>query len=356
MVYFPESVIITSKAGIQFKSFSNEHPEGFIIAKPKYIPVKYVFSDKMQFRNLFHKQVNRLDMWSDKKELKYYLQAVKENYPKYFYKSDVHKNWFFAVPKEEIKQVFDPKEGLKSLVSNEKKDGHIKKVLDFVDLILKSGVSIENFGVTFSTLVGHYDPKYSDINIVVYGKKNSWKVIDYLKRVKDSRLKWKSKEEWESYRRKRNRFNVFSKEEFLEQMSRKKTEGFFEDTLFVLFSVPKENENWIRWGEEIYEPLGICEVEGIVIDNSDSLFRPGRYVIKNSKVLSGEEKKIKEVVFYSRDYVMQVFKNEKIRACGMLERAKNLKTGNEHYRIVVDYPDSYLNDRRDKEYIKKSNG
>ena len=49
MVYFPESTVITTQDGIQFKSFSNEHPEGYIIAKPKYIPIYYVFSDKLQF-------------------------------------------------------------------------------------------------------------------------------------------------------------------------------------------------------------------------------------------------------------------------------------------------------------------
>lgn len=356
MVYFPESVIITTKDGIQFKSFSNEHPEGYIIAKPKYIPVHYIFSDKLQFRNLFHKQVNRLNMWIDKKELKYYLQAIKESYPKYFYKSDLHKNWFFAIPRDEIKQIFDPKEGLKSLMSRKNNDGHVRKVLDFVGLILKSGISVNDLGITFSTLVGHYDKRYSDINIVIYGKKNSWKIIDYLEKIKDKRLRWKSEREWESYRGKRNRSKHFSREEFRNQMSRKKTEGFFEETLFVLFPVVKENEGGNCWGAESYEPLGVCEIEGIVVDDSDSLFRPGRYVIKNSKVISGKEKKINEIVFYSRDYVMQVPKGKKIKAEGMLERVKKVGNKKEHYRIVVGYPDSYLDDRREKEYLKEING
>ena len=49
---------------------------------------------------------------------------------------------------------------------------------------------------------------------------------------------------------------------------------------------------------------------------------------------------------------MQALNGEKIRACGLLEKVRSLKTKKSHYRIVVGYPESYLNDRRDIEYIK----
>ena len=267
MVYFPESVIITTKDGIQFKTFSNQHPEGFIIAKPKYIPIKHIFCEKLQLRNLFDVQVNRLNMWIDKIELSYYLKEFKKVYPHYHYESDFHKNWFFAIPKNAIKQIFDPKEGLKVLTElpEEKCDEHLKTTIGFVKFLLKSGIDKKDLGITFSTLVGHYDSDYSDINVVIYGKENAWNVLKFLEKAEHPSLRWKNPGEWLIFRKKRNRRNIFTEGEFIEQFSRKKTEGFFEGKLFVLFPVEKEQETWYKWGNEKHAPIGHIEVEAIVI-------------------------------------------------------------------------------------------
>ena len=355
MVYFPESIIITTVDGIQFKTFSNEHPEGFIIAKPKYIPTEYIFCDKLQCRNLFDNQVNRLNMWIDKEELSYYLEAFKENYPHYVYNSPHHQNWFFAIPQKAIKQIFDPKEGLKLLMNLPEKeiDEHLEAVIGFAKFLLNSGVSLDDLGITFSTLVGHYDPNYSDINLVIYGKENGWKILNFLENAKHPKLRWKTEEEWLNFRQKRNRKNIFTESEFVKQFSRKKTEGFFGNKLFVLFPVEKEGEIENKWGEEEYTPLGFAEIEATIANNDNSIFRPGSYSLKNAKSLKGKPLPIEKIVFYSRDYVLQAFPGEKIRAAGLLEKVKNKKTHKQYYRIVIGYFDSYTNERREKEYIKR---
>jgi|SRR3989344_2470518 len=357
MVYFPESSVITTVDGIQFKTFSNEHPPGFIIAKPKYIPLDEVFCESLQYRNLFNKDFNRLNLWSDKESLIYYLEAFLKSYPPYKLNSSYHQNWFFAIPHKKIKQILDPIKGIKTLMSTPEKerDNHLKKTIKFVELILQSKVSIDDLGITFSTLAGHYDPKYSDINLVIYGKNNAWKIIKFLEKAKHPSLKWKTNEDWEKFRLKRNRSKIFSKEEFIEQMSNKKTEGFFDGTLFLLFPVEKEDEVWSRWGEESYNPQGLVEIEGEVTDDYDSLVRPGRFKIKNSRVLKGKKVQVSQVVFYSRDYVCQASQGEKIKACGLLEEVKDKNNKTIYHRVVIGYFDSYINERREREYIKKIN-
>ncbi|MAG07438.1 hypothetical protein CMI46_01320 [Candidatus Pacearchaeota archaeon] len=354
MTYFPESVVILSVDGIQFKTCGNQHPSDFIIARPKYIPTQEVFSNKFLLTNIFNKDFNRLNLWQNKEELKYYLASFKQNYSKYIHYSKDHKTWFFAVPKNLIKQFFDPNKGLKKLLSlpESKKDFHINNSLEFVEFLTKSGVSIDDLGITFSTLVGYHNSNHSDINVVIYGKDNAWKIINFLKTTKHSKLRWKTEGEWEEFRMKRNRKNLFTKDEFLKQMSRKRTEGFFNNTLFVLFPVEKEEEVWEKWGEEEFFPLGTAEIEGVVTNNFNSLIRPGYYEIKNSKTLNGKKVPIKKIVFYSRDYVMQALPKEKIRARGLLEKVVNKKTNKSYYRLVIGYFDSYLNERRGTEFIK----
>jgi len=356
MAHFYESSIITTKDGVQCQVYSNEHPEGYTIVKPKYIPMDKISSDKLQCRYLTGKRVNRLNMWIDKKELKRYISEFKKNYPEYVYNSELHKNWFFAVPTNRIEKTYDPKKGLCELMQMPERglDRHLRAVAEFVKLVLKSGLKTSELGVTYSTLVGHYVSDISDINLVVYGKENFWKLMMFLEKAEHPKLKWKTDREWLEFRKQRNRAEVFSEKEFLFQMKRKKSEGFFNNCLFVIFCVENPEETWFKWGDERYEPSGLVKIKGIVTGNYNSAVRPGVYEIKDAEVVDGKNhgiKNIKQVVYHSRDYIMQAYPGEKIEAAGLLEKAIP-KKGEPYHRIVIGYFDAYISGRRGKEYIK----
>ncbi len=231
-------------------------------------------------------------------------------------------------------------------------DDHLKTVYEFICFLLKSGLNIKDLGITYSTLMGHYFSNISDINIVVYGKDKFWKLMKYLEDANHPMLRWKNDQEWMEFHNKRNRYKIFSKEAFLRDMKRKKSEGFFNNALFIIFAAEEENEVWFKWGSEKYETIGQATVEGIVINDYDSIVRPGCYEIKDSKIIEGKfNAEIKKIVFYSRDYCMLAKPGEKIMACGILEKVVP-KKGEVYHRIVVGYFDSYISDRREKEFIK----
>jgi predicted nucleotidyltransferase len=196
--------------------------------------------------------------------------------------------------------------------------------------------------------MGHYASKVSDMNIVVYGKHNFWKLMSYLETAHHPHLRWKNEADWLDYYQKRNRFAVFGKDSFLKSSMRKKSEGYFNNTLFVIFAAEKEEEVSSKWGAEKYEDLGIATVEGVVADDFNSVVRPGYYAIKDASV-NGIN--ISKIVFHSRDYCMLAKSGEKIQACGILEKVTPDK-GEQYYRIVVGYFDSYVTDRREQEFIR----
>ena len=72
MVHFYESSIVITKDNLYCKVFANEHPEGYLIAKPKYIPSNKISSTVLPLRYLFGQSFHRLDMWKDKNELNNY--------------------------------------------------------------------------------------------------------------------------------------------------------------------------------------------------------------------------------------------------------------------------------------------
>jgi predicted nucleotidyltransferase len=358
-MHFYESSIITTKDGLHCQVYSNEHPTNSIIIKPKYIPTDKIQCDALQYRYISGKKMNRLSMWVDKEKLKTYITNFKENYSEYILSSPHHNNnrLFFSIPIEKIERIYFPRRGLSELMTMPESslDDHLKLVYEFIKFLLDSGLKEKDLGVTYSTLMGHYFKNISDINIVVYGKDNFWNLMKYLETAKHPKLKWKTKEDWIRFHKQRNRFTFFTEQEFLQIMSRKKSEGYFDDNLFVIFGTEKDEEVWSKWGEEKYTQIGSAIIEGTVIDNFSSIVRPGCYTIKDSKVISAGKENfndvIKKVVFYSRDYCMIAYPEEKIQASGILEKVEP-KNGDAYYRIVVGYFDAYLTNRREEEFIK----
>ena len=355
-MHFYESSIITTKDGLHCQVYGNEHPTKCILVKPKYIPTEKLETDGLQYRFISGKRMNRLNMWADKRKLAKYLKEFGKQYPQYIHRSKMHEGnrLIFGVPIDSIERIYYPRRGLSELMKMPRNslDAHLQLVHDFVHFLLGSGLPKKDLGITYSTLMGHYMSSVSDINIVVYGKENFWKLMEYLKKAKHPMLRWKTDKDWLAFYKGRNRFSIFNKDEFIHLMSRKKSEGYFNDTLFVIFGTEKEEEVWFKWGQEKYTEQGFVTVEGTVKDNFSSVVRPGFYEIEKSKIVEGkQEVEVKKVVFYSRDYCMIAYPGEKIKSAGVLEKVEP-KKGEPYYRVVVGYFDSYVCDRREKEFIK----
>jgi len=356
-MHFYESTLIDTVDGFQCKSYASEHPDGKVIVKLKYIPEGDIKGDGLKYRFLFEKCLVRFNLFAKKEKVKDYVRQFREKYPDYVYDSPIHDNWFFVVPKEKIKVVHDSRAGLKELLKVPEKDcdEYLRLVKELINFLTKGGVKVNDLGITHSTLLGNYTPGKSDIDIIIYGKENGWKVLDFLKTAKHTLLKWKTDKEWAEYyqEHKTSESSHFSEEEYVKHMKRKRYEGMFGGTVFTLFTVEEAHETWFKWGEEEYKPLGLATVKGKVIDDYNSHVRPGFYEIEG-ELIDGpkiEDFPIKRVVTYSIPFVQQALKGEGITACGLLELVIP-KKGEKHYRVVVGYFDAYLNERREKEFIK----
>lgn len=362
-MHFYESILIDTVDGFQCKSYSNEHPKGYVISKPKYIPKSVLEGQGLKYRFLFEKCLVRFNLFANKEALKSYLEQFRKRFPDYIYNCKDTKNWFFAVPFKKIKQVHDSRKGLQELIQVPKKDldDYLALVREFVEFLAKSGVKIEDLGITNSTLLGNYTLGKSDIDIVIYGKDNGWKILDYLETAKHEKLHWKSDEEWARYYQEHKTSDSahFKEDEYVRHMRRKRYEGIFGGVVFTLFTVEEPHETWFKWGEDKFEPLGTVTIKGTVTEHYNSHVRPGCYDIKDGMVISTHGKeikidpslKIKKVITFSIPFVQQAVKGEEITACGLLELGVP-KKGEKYYRVVIGYFDAYVSDRREMEFIK----
>jgi len=354
MEHFYESLLIDTTDGIQCKVYANTHPEGKIIVKPKYIPDTKADFVGLKKRFMFSKSMFRFNLFTNKETADKNLNEFKEKFPEYFYESELHKNWFIVIPKEKIKEVKDPKEGLKEFMKVPEKDldQYLKSVRAIVEVISKSGVSIENIGINHSTLLGNYTPGKSDIDLVIYGKDNGWKAINFLRKAQHPLLKWKSEDDWRRYYRDRIVSKFFNEDEYVANMVQKKDDGFIDGNVFSIFVVEEPEEAWYSWEDE-HIPKTTVKITGKVKDDYNSIVRPGYYELENSLILEGHENvPIKRIVTWSRPFVLQAQKGDKVECTGLLEEVKT-KSGEKFHQVVIGYFDSYTNERGEKEYLKK---
>lgn len=349
---YPEATLIDTTDDMQFKVYANNHPEGFVIAKPKYIPKDVIDFTEMKKRFMFSKCVTRFNLFKSKEIVQANLNKLKGTFPEYIYYCNKHKNWFLGSPVNKIKRYRDPKEGLKQLmqIPVDHLDNYLKATRGIIDLMAQSGVSVDNLGISHSTLLGNYTPGKSDIDLLVFGKENGWKVIKFLETAQHPSLKWKTGDEWAAYYRKRIVSDFFSEQEYVANMVRKRDDGLFDGHVFSVFVVENKDEQWYNWKDE-HEPLGTVKIKAKVKDNYNAIVRPGFYELEETSIIEGHENvPIKRIVTWSRPFVLQANKGETIEACGLLEKVKSIE--GEYYQVVIGYFDTYVSDRGKQEYLK----
>ncbi len=353
-MHFYESVLIDTKEGMQCKTYASVHPEGFVIVKPKYIPTELLESESLKKRFIFSKCMTRFNLFTKKEDAIENLKKFKKAFPNYIIEDKNHSTWFFAVPKEKIKKIHDAKQGLRELlkVPYNDLDDYLKAAVGLIKLITQSGVKIEDMGIMHSTLLGNYTPGKSDIDVLIFGKGNGWKTIKFLETAKHPKLKWKTEQDWGRYFKERVVSTVYSEEEYVYNMARKRDDGFFNNHVFSIFCVENPDELWYDWDEK-HEPIGTAKITAKISDDYNSIVRPGYYEIEDSKIIEGAEvnKPIKRIVTWSRPFVLQAKKGETVEACGLLEKVRK-GNGEEQYQLVIGYMDAYITDRGEKEYLK----
>ncbi len=343
-MHFYESMTIMTKDDVQIKTYSNEHPNGFIIGVPKYIPTKLIKTNKLQIREFDGKEYNRFNIRAiGKDDMKEYFEGFRKNYPDYFFKSEEKDTWFMGAPKEKISQIPDSKKGVKELLNkNENElDKYSSLTRSLIEYLSSAKVRTKSFGTTNSTLLGNYTYGKSDIDILVFGKKNYWKIIEFLENAENKMLRWRTQAEW-----KKHYVDYFpgmdiTESEYVKHQSRKFSDGLWGETVFSVFGVSEPDDEKEKFDDTTTKHLGIVKIEAIIKEDFDSCVRPGVYEIEEIKVLEGQNCSPKRILSYTRNFVGQAKKGERVICAGMLEKVTDKKTGKNFEQITNGLFESY---------------
>ena len=342
---FRDRDFLQTNEGFFFCVVGPLHPPERVISYIKYVPSDSGIwgHDEKKFSRILQKYTipNLLETFN-------YLEL---NYPHYLFHSAVDNITITAVPHRNIKEHFKPEKKLAQLRRASQLDSLQQKLVRFTRFLEEtSGVPEESFGVTGSLLLDIHQPNFSDLDVTVYGVKDSWVLHKALSESRDSeipmkRLEGKALKEWGS--RKAEQYPL-SPTEASKIYERKWNLGVFEDKWVSIHPVKLESDVTGEYGESTYHPCGQVTIRAVVRDNTNCLFLPSVYQLKEVKVLEGPQLgKITEVVSYESLYDSLAENGETIQAKGKLERVTEKGTSLEHYRVLVGSPEG-----KGKEYIK----
>jgi hypothetical protein len=279
------------------------------------------------------------------------FNRLERRYPHYLFYSPFYNILMTAVPLEYITRHYKPEEKLARIFQISRLDGLQKKLKRFVSLVSKkSGVPLESFGVTGSILLHIHQP-FSDLDVTVYGLKNSLAV---KRALIDTYFSWKSAiQRFEDKALKawcRSKVTSFplTFNEAMRIYQRKWNIGVFEGTRFSVHPVKLEEELTEKYADKIYKPVGSVVMGAVVVENADSMFLPSVYRVREVKIIKGPQvTNIEEVVSYEGLYSDIAEIGETILVKGKLEEVHDTKTKQKYHRVLVGSPEG-----KGKEYIK----
>ena len=295
--------------GLFFASTNYVHPDDRFISFLRYIP------DSNGDREKDGKKYRKVT--SDEA-----YSYLRENHPDYLY--------FCEERLAELRDAFNKGEKLK----NPEIMAKLMDVSDFFHYV--AGVPYENLGISGSILPGLHKEDVSDIDFVIFGLENHRKAMKAFRENKgknvhidevdkDITVNGIVDEFWEKVYNKRMKDSSLTMDEFKWYENRKGNRGTINGTLFDILCTKNYDEISGKWGDTVYEPLGIAQ---IAFDN------PSLYTIENLKILDGVEAPISEVVSFTHTYAGEVIDGEHVLAKGKVEKVIS-EGKKDSYRLVV---------------------
>jgi predicted nucleotidyltransferase len=341
---FRDRDFLQTNEGFFFCVVGSVHPPNRVVSYIKYVPSESGIWAKggKKFSRILQKYTipNLLETFS----------YIEQNYPHYLFHSPVDNITITAVSHQNIKEHFKPEQKLAQLRQAQQLDLLQKKLIKFTQFLKQtSGVPEEDFGVTGSLLLDIHNATFSDIDLTVYGIKNSWALRDALTKASTDasmkRLTGKTLTDWCI---KKSQHYPLTPKEALKLYKRKWNLGFFENTWVSIHPIKLENEITEKYGQRSYSPCGQVTIHAVVSGNTESLFLPAVYQINDVNVLEGTKQDlITEVVSYETLYSSLAEKGETIQVKGKLEKVTEKQNSKQHYRVLVGSAEG-----KGKEYIK----
>jgi len=179
----------------------------------------------------------------------------------------------------------------------------------------------------------------SDIDPLVYGSENSRKAYTALQSLLEtntSHFKPYTLMELKTLFDFRSKDTKMSFEEFKRVETRKAFQGKYDGTDYFVRFVKDWKEVNEQYGDVCYENAGYAKISATIADDSEALFTPCTYQIKDLKIIDGTlQEGITEIASFRGRFCQQAKTGETVTAQGKIERVTDNRKKDQHYRIIM---------------------
>ncbi len=316
---------ITTKEGLIFRVFGYSHPPESFVCDVEYASSEIFKSNNPKAprgsgRNAFYKFYED-EGW----------KFIQRRFPQYMIFHEMLGKKMVGVNRNDIFEVRKPDVVLRNLVGANGNDDLLAAMRNLLNIVLESSdLHLEDFGVFGSLLHGFHHPKYSDIDLIIYGERNLVKLRETLGELYESGFSRLTNEfeTDQTIRGKDWRFKNLSPDEYLWHQRRKLIYALFEDSKTGR-TIKTEFEPVKDWKEIDNEydsktrlvPRGWTRMLAKVTEDNDAPFIPSIYNIEPLEILEGqrEASEAKRVFSYVEEFRMQAKKGETVDVRGNLE-------------------------------------
>jgi len=265
-------------------------------------------------------------------------EILKEKYPEYLCYDPVFGDRMQEVPNRRVSKIYKPQNKVSNLLKEPRLDRIERDAIEFICLLHDlSNVDLGKIGVSGSILVDLYKED-SDIDVIVYGKKNCLAIHATLKeemKRRNSPIRRYDLEGLKKLYEFRSKDTWMPLKDFIRMERRKFMQGTFRGRDFFMRFIPDWNEVNERYGDRIYVPSGYVKIKARIADDSESIFTPCRYLIEDVRILDGVKVRgLKEIVSFRGRFCEQARKDEIVVAQGKLEKVIE-KNGTEFFRLIL---------------------
>jgi len=241
-----------------------------------------------------------------------------------------------------------PDEELQRLVGKQPEDDLAKALHKLFRLVTsRSGLSEKDFGVFGSLLHSFYHPKFSDLDLVVYGREKLRRLCETLNELYQEASMQNEFENEKAIEGKRWKFVNYSPKEYLWHQRRKMIYALFRDAESgrVIKTEFEPVKNWKEIRNE-YSPntriirKGWTKAVARITDNCDAPFIPSIYQIEPLEILEGKKvEDIQRILSYVEEFRMQAKRDERVYVEGNLEEV--VTEAKRFHQITLTYGPRY---------------
>ena len=246
------------------------------------------------------------------------IEVIKNSHPEFLYHSQHADIELHGIPIDFIEQVYRPEETTSRLLSLPNPDPKQQDANNVIKQFIKRGVSPAALGITGSLMLDTHNQS-SDIDIVVYGRDNFFKVRELIRQGiaagefgELDEIMWR--DAWQ------RRACALDFEEYCKYEAKKYNKCLYGQSKVDISMIPAANEKVNDIG--MYKKLGREKIIARVIDDTFAYDFPARFYTDHDN--------IKEVVVYTATYTGQATRGDKIEVSGYLEQNEYKST-----RLIV---------------------